>query len=43
MFIHMHFEGNVYLEPELTREPQTESKILKGIESQRPLNVKNER
>lgn len=36
----MHFEENVYVEPELARKPQTESKFLKGTESQRPFNVK---
>lgn len=36
----MHFEENVYVDPELARKPQTESKFLKGTESQRPLNVK---
>lgn len=36
----MHFEENMYVEPELARKPQTESKFLKGTESQRPFNVK---
>lgn len=36
----MHFEGTLYVEPDLATKYQTKSKFPKGAESQETFNVK---